>query len=64
MPDSGRGEVKRLSLEVLYSTGQLKQVHIPIGGVPKWEGAGLVVWSEAVLRDVVFPDSRRGTGGE
>jgi hypothetical protein len=55
MMNDDRGQIKRVSFEILYPTGQLKQVHMPIGGVPKWEGAGLIVWSDRVIRDVVIP---------
>ncbi|MGC2373157.1 MAG: hypothetical protein WA484_04700 [Solirubrobacteraceae bacterium] len=57
-----RGQIKRVSFEILYPTGQLKQVHIPIGGVPKWESAGLIVWSDRLIREVVTAglDATRG----
>jgi hypothetical protein len=55
MNDGERGEVKRVSFEILYPSGQLKQVHLPIGGVQRWDGAGLIVWSEHLVREVVAP---------
>ncbi len=50
-----RGLIKRVSFEILYPTGQLKQVHIPIGGVAKWENAGMIAWNHELIRDVLAP---------
>lgn len=55
MPDGERGDIKRVSFEILYPSGQLKQVHVPIGGVQRWENAGLIVWNPKLIRDVVAP---------
>ena len=55
MAEQERGQVKRISFEILYPTGQLKQVHVPIGGVEAWEGASLIVWDERTLDEVVLP---------
>lgn len=68
MPND-RGEIKRVSFEILYPTGQLKQIHLGIGGIPRWEGAGLIAWSDQVIHEVVLPgisgaDGKYGSADE